>query len=93
MDKDGEVLGFVGDVLGLDVCLGCRGLSLDFWGQPMMAHFEGLRSMCHHFAYLWILFICGWIFWILSVIIAKSHAYVIVVHVDGDVLKWYLEPS
>ena len=35
-------------------------LRLDLFGQPMMAHLEGLRSMCYHlnkileFVYLWL---------------------------------------
>ena len=60
-------------------------LSLDLLGQPVMAHFERLRSMLDHFTYLCSLFICGWIFYILSVIIARSYVYNIVVHVKGDV--------
>ena len=63
------------------------GLSLDLLGQPVMAHFERLRSMWDHSTYLCNLFICGWIFCILSVIIIKSSAYAVVIHVEGDVLK------
>ena len=62
---------------------------LELLGQTVMAHFERLRSMCNHFANLKSLVICGWICCMLSVIIAKSSAYVIVVHVAEDVLKWY----
>ena len=53
------------------------GLSLDLLGQPVMAHFERLRSMWDHSAYLCSLFICSWIFCILSVIIVRSSAYAV----------------
>ena len=43
--------------------------------------------MWDHFMYLYNLFICVWRFCILFMIIAKSSAYAIVVHVKGDVLK------
>ena len=45
--------------------------------------------MCDHCAYFWSFVICGWICFMLSVIMAKSSAYAVVVHVDLDVLKWY----
>ena len=40
-----------------------------------------------HCAYFWSLVICGWICLMLSVIMAKSSAYAVVVHVALDVLK------
>ena len=63
------------------------GFSLELFGQLVVAEFERLRSICDHFANLWSLVICGWICCMLFVIIAKSSAYVVVVHVADDVLK------
>lgn len=33
--------------------------------------------------------ICGWVCCILLEIIARSFAYIVVVHVEVDMLKWY----
>ena len=65
------------------------GLSLDLLGQPMMAHFKRFRSLCDHYANFCILSICGWICCMLSVMIVRLSAYVVVVHMEGDVSKWY----
>jgi hypothetical protein len=54
-----------------------------------MTHIERLRSISAHFAYFCNLFIYGWIFCILSIIIAKLSAYVVVAHVEENVLKLY----
>lgn len=64
-------------------------LSLDLFGQVMMAHLDKFRSMCDHSTYLCNLVICGCICWISSVMIARSSAYVVVVHMEAEVLKWY----
>ena len=45
--------------------------------------------MCEHFAIFWSLWICGCIAWISFVIILRSSAYAVVVHVIEDVVKWY----
>ena len=54
-----------------------------------MVHFERLRFMCDHFANFCSLKICGWMCCMLSEIIARLYAYVVVVHVAVDVVKWY----
>ena len=51
------------------------GLSLDLLGQPMMAYFERLKSMCDHYAYLWSLVICGCMCCMFFVIITRSSTY------------------
>ena len=65
------------------------GFSLELLGHPVMAHFERLRSMCDHCVYWWSLIICGWICRMSSVIMDKSSAYAVVVHVAVEVLKWF----
>ena len=47
------------------------GFNLDLLGHLVITHFERLRSMCDHFMNLWSLVTCGWICFILSVIIAR----------------------
>lgn len=64
------------------------GLSLDLLGHPVMSYFERLRSIFYHSANLWSLVICGWMCCMLSVMIVRSSAYVVVMHVGGDLLKW-----
>ena len=66
-------------------------LSLDLLGQPVIAHicFDRYRSMYDHSANFCSLFICGCMCCMLSIIIARSSLHVVVVHVKGDVLKWY----
>ena len=54
-----------------------------------MTHSERLRSLSDHSAYLYNLIICGWMRCMLSMIIASSFVYVVVIHIDKDVLKWY----
>ena len=61
--------------------------SLDLLRHLVMTHFERLRSICDHFANLWSLISCSWICFILSVIIARSSAYVVMVDVAEKVLK------
>ena len=68
-------------------------MSLDLLGHPVMAHLDRLRSMCDHCANFCSLLIWGWICCILSVIMARSSAYAVVVHVERDVLKWYPRSS
>ena len=63
------------------------GFSLDLLGHLVMIHFERLRSMCDHFANLWNLVTCGWMCFILSMIIARSFAYIVMVYVAEDILK------
>ena len=65
------------------------GLNFDWLGHPVIAHFERFRSMYDHFVNFCNLFICGCICYMLSVMIVKSSAYAVVVHVVDDVLKWY----
>ena len=63
-------------------------LSLDLLGQPLMAHLERFRSICDHSAIFCNLSICGWICCMLSLMIARSSAYTVVVYVERDVIKW-----
>ena len=65
------------------------GFSLELLGHPVIAHLERLRSICDHCGYFCSLVIWGWICLMLSVIMAKSSAYAVVVYVALDVLKWY----
>ena len=65
------------------------GLNLDLLEHLVMAHFERLRSMCDHSANFCNLSIFGWICCMLLVMIARSSAYAVVVHVEREVLKWY----
>lgn len=58
-----------------------------------MAYFERLRFINDHSAYLCSLIIYGWMRCMLSMIIASSFVYFVVVHVEEDVLKWYPIPS
>ena len=67
--------------------LNMLGLSLDLLGHPVMARLTKYRSICAHSANYWILLIWGWIFCTLSEMMARSSAYAIVVHMDGEVLK------
>ena len=55
----------------------------------MIAHLERLRSRCAHFENFWSLWICGWMCAMLSVRMARSSAYAIVLHMAIDVLRWY----
>ena len=63
------------------------GLSLDLLGQLAMTRFERLSSMCDHSTNFCSLSICGWMCRMLSVSIARSFPYIVVVHVVGEVLK------
>ena len=65
------------------------GLSLDLLGQPVITHFERFRSIYDQSANFCSLFIYGCMYCMLSVIIIRSSAYAVVVHVEEDVLKWY----
>ena len=56
-------------------------------GHPVMAHFEKLRSMYDHSANFCSLSICGWMCCVLSECIARSSVYVVVVHMEVDMLK------
>ena len=49
--------------------------------------------MCDHSANFCSLCICGWMCCTLSVIIARSFAYAIVMHTKWDLLKWYFMSS
>ena len=69
------------------------GLSLDLFGHPVIVHLDRFRSMYDHCANLCSLLICGCMCCILSVIIARSSAYAVVVQVERDVLKWYPRSS
>ena len=60
----------------------------DLFGHPIIAHLERLKSRCAHFEYFWSLHICGWICVILSVRMARSSTYAVVLQVISDVLKW-----
>ena len=62
-------------------------LSLDLLGHPVIAHFERFRSIYDKSANFYSLFICGCMCYMPSVIIVRSSAYVIMVHVEEDVLK------
>ena len=55
----------------------------------MIVHFDRLKSMYGHSANFWSLHTCGSICCMLSVSIAKSSTYPMVVHVVGEILKWY----
>ena len=68
------------------------GLSLDLFGHPVIAHLDRFRSMYDHCANLYSLLICDCMCCILSVIIARSSAYAVVVQVKIDVLKWCPRP-
>ena len=65
------------------------GLSFNLLGHPVIAHFERFRSMYDHSANFCSLNICDWMYCMLSDIIVRPFAYAVVVHVEGDVLKWY----
>ena len=54
----------------------------------MIAHLDRFRSIYDHCANFCSLVIWGWMCCILSVIMARSSAYAVVVQVDRDVLKW-----
>ena len=58
-------------------------LSLDLLGQPLITYFERFRFIYDHCAYSCNLFIFGCMCYMLSVIIVRSSAYVVVVHVEG----------
>ena len=66
------------------------GLSLDLFGHHIMPHLERFSSMCGHSTNFWSFWICGCVAWISSVTIARSFAYVVVVHVVDDTVKWSL---
>ena len=52
-----------------------------------MTHFKRFKSMYDHSVNFCNLSICGWMCCMLSVRIARSLAYAVVVHVERDVLK------
>lgn len=64
------------------------GLSLALFGVSVIAHFLRFRSMCVHSTDFWSLLIWGWRWFMLFVKMARSSAYVVVVHVFLEVLKW-----
>ena len=63
-------------------------LSFDLLGQPVMTHLARFRSIWAHSANCCSLMIWGWMFCIVSDMMARSSAYADMVHEDGDVLKW-----
>ena len=65
------------------------GFKFDLFGYPVIVHLKRLRSRCALTGIFWSLRICGWICAMLSVRMARSLAYAMMLHVVGDVLKWY----
>ena len=63
------------------------GFNLDLLGLPVMAHLARFRSRYAHSEIFCSLVICGCMLAILSVMIAKSSAYAVVLHDVVDVLK------
>jgi len=64
------------------------GFSFDLFGQPVIAHLDRLRSRWAHSENFCSLLICGCICVMLSVMMARSSAYAMVLQVVVDVLKW-----
>lgn len=63
------------------------GLNLDLFRHPVIVHCERFKSIYDHSANFCTLLICGCMCCMLSIIIARSSAYALVVHVVDDVLN------
>lgn len=67
--------------------LSMEGLSLDLLGHPIIARLDRLRSRCDHLENFGSFLIWGWIHIVLSMRISRSFTYVVVLHMEGEVLK------
>ena len=65
------------------------GLSLDLLGLLVMAHLVNFRSRCDHSENFCSLWMCGYLFDNLSVMMTRSSTQVVALHVIVEVLKWY----